>query len=95
MALQQNKPCHFYRRQKICLQTKFELSRWTLALLGSNFLFRSLNKLGPLVAYPKTAMVVPAHMGQDQFTPVSSQSINLKGNIVKTNYELRITHIRP
>ena len=76
MALQQNKPCQFYGRQKICLQTKFELSRWTLALKKPIFSFRSLNKLGPLVAYPKTAMVVPAHMGQDQFTQVSSQSIH-------------------
>ena len=82
MALLQNKPCHFYGRQTICLQAKFELSRWTLSPLVPIFLFRSLNKLGPLVAYPKTAMMVPAYMGQDQSTPVSSQSINLKGNFV-------------
>ena len=59
-----------------CLQTKFELSRWTLALLVPIFSFRSLNKLGPLVSYFKIGYMVPAHMGQDQFTLVSSQSID-------------------
>ena len=74
MALLQNKSCHFFGLAKICLHTKFELSMWTVALSGPIFAFRSLNKLGPLVEYQKTGMVVPAHMGQDQSTPVSSQS---------------------
>ena len=78
MALLQNKPCHFYGHQKICQQTKFELSRWTLAPSESNFPFQPLNILGPLVRYPKTAMVVCAHMGQDQSTQVSSQSVNIQ-----------------
>ena len=50
MALLQNKSCHFFGLAKICLHTKFELSRWTVALSGPIFAFRSLNKLGPLVA---------------------------------------------
>ena len=36
--------------------------------------FQSLNKLGPLVADLKTAMVVPAGPHQDHFSPVSSRS---------------------
>ena len=50
MALVQNKPSHFNGREKICIQTKFELSRWTLALKKPIFSFRSLNKLGPLAS---------------------------------------------
>ena len=34
MTLSKNQPCHFYRLEKIFLQTKFELSKWTLALSG-------------------------------------------------------------
>ena len=45
IAPQRNKPCQFYRLQKLCLQTKFELSKWTLALPGPVFAFRSLNKV--------------------------------------------------
>ena len=45
MAPYRNKPCQFYGLQKICLQTKFELSKWTLALSGPVFVFRSLNKV--------------------------------------------------
>ena len=64
---------------------------WNLALSGPNFLFRSLNKLGPLVAYQKTELSVPAHMGQDQSTPVSSQSINIQDHFTYANCEPRIT----
>ena len=63
MALQQNKLRHFFLFEKISMQTKFEHSRLILALSGPDFLLRPLNKLGPLVAYPKTAISVPAHMG--------------------------------
>ena len=93
MALLQNKPCHFYGCQKICLQAKFELSRWTLALSGPNFLFQSLNKLGPLVTYPKTAMVVPAYMGQEQFTQFSFPSTNFKDNYCGRNRRTAHNHI--
>ena len=61
MALLQNKPCQFYGRQKIYLQTKFELSKLILALSGPNFLFRPLNKLGPLVDNFKIMYTVCAH----------------------------------
>ena len=61
MALLQNKPSQFSGHEKICLQTKFELSRWTLAPKKPYFLFRSLNKLGPLVAYFKIAISGCAH----------------------------------
>ena len=91
MALVQNKPSHFTGREKICLQTKFELSKWTIAPSRSNFPFRSLNKLGPLVRYPKTAMVVCAHMGQDQSTQVSSQSVNIQDHFMDSNCEPWIT----
>ena len=65
MALVQNKPSHFNGHEKICQQNKFELSKWTIAPLRSNFPFPSVNKLGPLVADPKIALSDPAHMGQD------------------------------
>ena len=78
MALLQNKPCHFDFREKLCLQTKFELSRWTLALTKPIFSFRSLNKLGPLVEYFKIAMSVCAHPDQDKFSQVWSTSVNFK-----------------
>ena len=81
MALQQNKPCQFYGSQKIYLQTKFELSRLTLAPFRPIFSFRSLNKLSPLVADFKISYMAPAEYGQDQFTKVPSQSINLNCNI--------------
>ena len=68
MALLQNKSCHFFGLAKICLHTKFELSRWTVALSGPIFAFRSLNKLGPLVGDIKIGYAVHAHMGQDQST---------------------------
>ena len=61
MALLQNKSCHFFGLAKICLHTKFELSRWTVALSGPIFAFRSLNKLGPLVDDFKIALSDPAH----------------------------------
>ena len=83
MALLQNKPCHFYGRQKICVQTKFELSRWTLALSGSNFSFRSLNKLGPLVTDIKITISGCAHTAQDKFSQVWSTSVNFKDNFLQ------------
>ena len=70
MELLQNKPSHFTGREKICLQTKFELSRWTLAPKKPNFLFGSLNKLGPLVDYFKIALSDPAHTLYDHLTEV-------------------------
>ena len=44
MALLQNKPCQFYGCQKYAYRPSLS-SRWTLALSGSNFSFRSLNEL--------------------------------------------------
>ena len=38
---------------KICLQTKFELSKWTLALSGPVFAFWSLNKVPQQMALSK------------------------------------------
>ena len=75
MVLLQNKPCQFYGRQKICLQTKFELSKLILALSQSNFLFRPLNKLSPLVGDIKIGYAVPAHLGQDTFVGVASRHV--------------------
>ena len=48
MVLLQNKPCQFYGRQKICLQTKFELSRWTLAPSGPVFASKCLTALNQM-----------------------------------------------
>ena len=93
MALVQNKPSHFNGREKICIQTKFELSKWTIAPSMSNFPFRSLNKLGPLVAYKKTAHMVCGHMGQGQSTQVWLSSDNFKDNKLPALCELRITHM--
>ena len=45
MVLLENKPCHFYFCEIACLQTKFELSRWTLVLSVSIFSFWSQNEL--------------------------------------------------
>ena len=53
MAPSKYKQCHFYGLQKICLQTKFELSKWTLALSGPVFAFRSLNKVPQQMALSK------------------------------------------
>ena len=78
MALLQNKPCQFYGHQKICLQTKFELSKLILALSGPNFLFRPLNKLGPLVDYFKIAISSRAHTAKEKFSQVWSTWVNFK-----------------
>ena len=91
MVLLQNKPCHFNGRQKICLQTKFELSRWTLALTKPIFLFQSLNKLGPLEADHKFALSDPAHPPCDHLTQVWLQSVNLQDHFLNVNREPRIT----
>ena len=70
MALLQNKPCQFYGRQKIYLQTKFELSKLILALSGPNFLFRPLNKLGPLVGDFQILYTVNAQYAEDDVSQV-------------------------
>ena len=94
MALLQNKPCQFYGRQKIYLQTKFELSRLTLAPFRPIFSFQSLNKLCPLVAYPKIGLTVCAHMGQDQSTQVWLSSDNFKDNFSHALCRTAHNHIR-
>ena len=45
MALLLYKPFHFTRLQRICLQTKFELSKWTLSLSVPISSLGSLNEL--------------------------------------------------
>ena len=93
MALLQNKPCHFYGRQKICLQAKFELSRWTLAPLVPIFSFRSLNKLGPLVAYQKIGYMARAPIGSGPSIQVSSPSNHLLGYFWSPNQRTADNHI--
>ena len=85
MALLQNKPCQFYGRQKIYLQTKFELSKLILALSGPNFLFLPLNKLGHLVDNFKIAISGRAHPAQDKFSQVWLTSVNFKDNLLQGN----------
>ena len=91
MALLQNKPCQFYGHQKIYLQTKFELSKLILALSGPNFLFRPLNKLGPLVDYFKIAISSRAHTAKEKFSQVWLTSVNFKNNFYKSLCEPWIT----
>ena len=69
----------FFLMSKKCQQTKFELSKWTLTLSVPIFLFRSLNKLGPLVTYPKIGYTARPPIGPGQSIPVSSPSNHLLG----------------
>ena len=80
-----------YPFSKIYYVLKFQPSRWTLAPKKPIFPFLLLNKLGPLVAYPKIVISVPGHIGQDQSTLVSSQSINIQDHFSCANCEPRIT----
>ena len=80
-------PLAMAQDQSYQVSSKNSKNKSNFWLKNLNFRLRLLNKLSPLVAKWKTAMVVSPAMSKDQSCKVSSQNSENKGNFLLKNLD--------